>query len=185
MLYSVYVLTNTVNGKCYVGSCQDNIIRKRKSAHLTGTSNPLISDDLDKFDCQAFHFMVFRSGLTKFEARSIEKWLIQQVFHSHEPFGYNICPNGDGYGHAGENHYLYGKTRSPESIAKQSAATKGKRRSIATEFKKGHSPSHKTSIQKQDHIRYLYRNGIRASRMIASIVQVSKTTVLEYTKDLR
>ena len=66
---------------------------------------------------------------------------------------------------------------------KSGKALTGRKRSKETRKKISNAKS--LPRQKINHIQYLYKNGIRPMRVIASIVGVSKRTVQRYTKDLR
>lgn len=182
MLYSVYVLTNTVNGKCYVGSCYDRQVSKRRARHLRGATNRLVAADITKYGRERFEFKVICQGLFERDAKRIESQTIIRVA-SASSNGYNIRKDGQAGAPAGSsNPSKRQEVRDKLSKAKTGIKNPMKRADV----RKKHSESVKRagdrirlSDNKVDHIRYLYRIGIPV-RIIKSIVQVSDRTVYKY-----
>lgn len=208
MLYSVYVLRNTVNGMCYVGRTLDRYATQRRNQHLNSSSrNPYIPLDIAKFGHESFEFNIIHKGLFLKDADRIESQTVKRLDCMH-PNGYNCTDNGKStgricedsrrirseskkgennpmYGKKGHLHNRYGKTFSDNHRRKLSESHRGQRSSPETEFKPGHKPHNALSDSKIAHTRYLYQNGIRPARVIASIIQISTWSVNQHTRDLR
>ena len=122
----IYILTNTINGKEYVGL--DSNLPKRANAHLRGTSAvcPLIHRAIKKYGVDAFTFEIIRYPnvphqiLCWFERSHIAER------NSKSPNGYNLTDGGDG---------TLGWIPSAETRAKMSKANQGKMLSAETKAK--------------------------------------------------
>ena len=214
-LYSVYVLTNIVDGMCYVGSVVNknrhyksgsyNSVSNRRSQHLTGgATNKHVRAAVSKYGRDNFDFKVIYKGLLKRDAKRIEKQTIKRL-NCVYPLGYNITH--DGQYPSGDNHPMKrpenranmsnaqkSRPKSSEHRTNISAALKGRKHhkiagdnnpSKRPEVRAKQSEANRLPDEKRNHIRYLYKNSIRPLRVIASIVQVSRSTVKKYTQDLR
>lgn len=204
MLYSVYVLTNTVNGKCYVGSCYDRQVSKRRTRHLIGTTNRLVAADITEYGRERFEFKVICQGLFERDAKRIESQTIIKLA-SASPNGYNIRKDGQGGAPEGSTNPSkcqevrdkiskskignLNPMKRPEVRKKHSQSVKhaGDRTRMSKSMKGIKNPMfgkpahNRISDKKADHIRYLYQSGIPV-RIIVSIVQVSDVTVYKYIK---
>lgn len=94
-MYTVYVHTNKINGKKYVGitSCDVNV--RWKNGY--GYSDKLpIGRAIRKYGWDCFTHEIINSNVTEAEAKKTEISLIQQ-WHTTDPiYGYNITSGGDG-----------------------------------------------------------------------------------------
>lgn len=94
-IYTVYIHTNLVNGKKYVGitSCKPEVRWKKGY----GYSEKLpIGRAFRKYGWDAFSHEIVYEGLTELEAKEIEIRLISELNTQDPKFGYNICSGGDG-----------------------------------------------------------------------------------------
>jgi group I intron endonuclease len=124
----LYVITNRVTGKKYVG--QTSGLEHRIQAHISCREDSLLARAIKKHGLDAFE-LVFAT-LPEFADRALldelERRLIRH-FGTIHPAGYNILPGG----HRGEHHpetiekiraSKLGKPRSAETIAKMRASMK-------------------------------------------------------------
>ena len=144
--YAVYAITNTVNGKRYIGACKaDNYgISGRKACHLSGSKSgsPAIREDMKIYDRDVFDFEVLCHNMTAEEAHHLEKELIKDL-GCIEPNGYNRTTGGKRGGHPSQltvnrmvdNHKgMSGRKHTSETRRKMSESRK--RRSIMSDIPK-------------------------------------------------
>lgn len=119
----IYILTNTVNGKQYVG--KDSCLPSRINQHLRGqTPNcPAIHNAIKKYGNETFSVEIIQYPDISEEAlNAVEHWKIRQ-FHTLSPNGYNLTEGGEGVfnpsleirqkiseANKGKNHWMYGKS---------------------------------------------------------------------------
>ena len=201
MSYVVYSFRNTINGMEYIGSCAEKHKLARRNSHRGSQTNQYVVNAIVVFGKNNFEFEVLHCNMTKDQAEHLESIEIRHRNTVH-PNGYNATHNGRGGGVRGRKASV--KTRSkisasalrgkehpmhrPEVRQKVSSALKGKKLSAKHRAKLsmahiGNS-SRRLSPQKRMHIRYLWQNNL-SSTIIASIVQVNRTTVYNHTDDLR
>ena len=129
-LYTVYKITNLINGRYYIGKhiCRDI------DDNYFGSGKALLCA-LAKYGKENFvkEFLFF--AFDKDGMDWAEKELVVTSYD--DPASYNIKPGGEGGSGFGEANSFYGKTHSDETIEKIRAAHMGKRRSPNTEFKPG------------------------------------------------
>jgi hypothetical protein len=108
----VYVITNLINGKVYVGESLK--IHKRISEHKS-RKDRLISKAFKKYGIENFTIYIeYMPNFSKNDLWDLEEQLILK-FDSLSPKGYNICSRGDG---------PVGLKHSPESKLKMSESQK-------------------------------------------------------------
>ena len=137
---SIYKITNTVNGKAYIGQTIHDAVKGRINDHLNGKSqgNQLVKRAVEKYGRDAFTYEILYDGiipefLDMLEIEAIEK------FNTIAPHGYNLETGGNNAKTSsaetrrkmseatkGENHPMYGKSLSEETKRKMSKALKGK-----------------------------------------------------------
>ena len=159
----VYIATNSVNGKHYVGKTKHSL-EYRKSQHLKKSRamiiNGLFQRALAKYGAGVFVWRVLFESNDHNVLSSVE---IQEIasHQSREPNGYNLTDGGDGAPNLGVESRLkmrmakLGKKRSPDVTARIVAAITG--RVVApevgrhiSEAKKGKNftPEHRAALRK-------------------------------------
>lgn len=94
--YKVYVYTNKVNGKKYVGQTNKTLVRR---AHKDGSGYnmcPIFSKAIRKYGWDNFEPRVAFDNLTHEEANRIEKYLIKILRTQDRNYGYNMGDGGTG-----------------------------------------------------------------------------------------
>jgi group I intron endonuclease len=120
----IYLITNTVNGKQYVGQTTENL-RRRWGRHITTAIRGAewkLSRAIRKHGNQVFS-VVTVCKLPKETLNEVEQFLISELNTIND--GYNMVPGGYGCG-SGSDHPLYGKSVSTERREKISKALTGK-----------------------------------------------------------
>lgn len=143
--YIVYLRTNTVNGKQYVGQTNNLEQRDRQWRNLTTSyANNELTNDRQKYGLENFKTEILAIVETREEAWVLEEKYIKDKKTLY-PNGYNVTTGG-GKGYKfqeeiakkrapiGEKNYWFGKKFSDEHKQKISKANKGKKRS--EDFKK-------------------------------------------------
>lgn len=133
--YCVYIHTNKINGKKYVGQTIFGDHPKRRWRNGTGYNNSwYFNSAIEKYGWDNFDHEVIASNLTKEEADNFEKLLIAKLNTYDRNVGYNLTLGGDG----NPGHYVSEETRnkmrearlgiklSQETKDKIGAASKGR-----------------------------------------------------------
>ena len=155
---SIYKITNTVNGKSYIGKTIHDAEKRRIRYHFAGKGNGsrLIKDDIEKCGQDAFTYEILHDGiipefLDELEIEAIAK------FNTIAPHGYNLTTGGDGgshceearrknsealkgeknpmFGRTGEKSPHYGKRHTDETLQKMSKARIGRKHTDETRRK--------------------------------------------------
>ena len=120
----IYILTNNVNGKQYVG--KDSNMPKRAKRHLRGDAetSPAIHNAIKKHGRDVFSVQLIPYPNISHEALyAVEQWKIAQL-GSLSPNGYNLTDKGSGM--------AKGKAPTPETRDKLSVAQTGKKHTQET-----------------------------------------------------
>jgi group I intron endonuclease len=92
-MYSIYIITNTINAKQYIGITSD--LEKRWKRHRSANEGQLIHKAIRKYGIDAFVFTHIADAFDAESAKMIERILI--VEHNTKiPHGYNVTDGGDG-----------------------------------------------------------------------------------------
>jgi len=138
----LYIITNLVNGKQYVGSHSTNNLNDKYLG-----SGKLILKAVKKYGKDNFKREIIKKFNDISEARHLEVIYINK-FNTLVPFGYNLHPSGGSYkgsiNYRGKNHPLYGRKLSEEIKNKISKSEKGK--IISKETKRKISKANKNKI---------------------------------------
>ena len=101
----VYLITNTINGKRYVGQSQQIDIKRRWNKHKNISKTGLgkvLRDAYEEYGIDNFKFQIicicFNEDCDKYE----EEYIIK--FNTIVPNGYNITNGGEGGGFQGKTH---------------------------------------------------------------------------------
>ena len=148
----IYLRTNKINGKKYVGQ----VIKKRFKARQNRWKNlkypyagTIINNARKKYGIDAFDFEI----LKECKDEELNQWEMYYVdkLNTKSPNGYNMTDGGDGKSgcpiseetkkkmseaHKGEKSYMYGKHLSEETKKKLSKSHKGKKQSEETKKKR-------------------------------------------------
>jgi group I intron endonuclease len=139
MASGIYKITNTINGKCYIGSAVD--LDRREKDHFKASTNPPLRRAMKKYGKDKFTFEVLEECTIR-EMLSLEQLNIDlhRVVKGWENL-YNICEVAGsrlGAKHSeeskrlmsdalkGENHPFYGKQHTDETKQLMSSQRKGK-----------------------------------------------------------
>jgi group I intron endonuclease len=156
-MYAIYIITNTVNAKQYVGITKN--LSKRWAAHRSATTSSYLHKSIKKYGVEKFVFTHYADAFSKDAACDIERMLIVE-HNTKSPVGYNMTDGGDGIvklvpesrariGEANKNRSiesrqsmskkLTGTKLSEETKAKQRAKKIGSKRSEETKAKMSQS----------------------------------------------
>lgn len=131
-IISIYIITNILNGKEYIGIT--NNIKKRWSTHRSATQiKTAIHHAIKKHGKENFLFHHYADAFNWSHACEIEKMLIAEK-NTLSPNGYNLTKGGDGS--LGFSSHNKGKKWSEESKEKMRQAKLGKKDSEETRIKK-------------------------------------------------
>ena len=138
---SIYKITNTVNGKAYIGQTIHDAEKTRIQNHLTGNRNGsrLVRRAVEKYGKDAFTYEILYDGIIPEFLDPLEIEAIAK-FNTLAPHGYNLDTGGGGgktpseetrrkisEAKKGENHPMYGKPLPEETKRKISEAQKGEK----------------------------------------------------------
>ena len=134
---SIYKITNTVNGKAYIGKTTRDAVKTRIRDHLRGKGSQPVKDAIEKYGQDAFTYEILHDGIIPEFLDDLEKEVIAK-FNTMSPHGYNLTEGGDGgvpseevrkklsEANKGEKNHFYGKKHSPETRRKLSGIAKGR-----------------------------------------------------------
>ena len=90
---SIYKITNTVNGKAYIGKTTRDAKAKRINYHLNGHGSPLVSNAVKKYGKDAFAYEILHDGIIP---ELLDSYEIEEIakHNSVAPNGYNIEAGG-------------------------------------------------------------------------------------------
>lgn len=142
---SIYVITNTVNAKQYVGITKN--LKRRWSNHKgMNKSSPLLHNAIKKYGIDAFVFTHIADAFDWECAQDVERMLIAEK-NTKAPYGYNLTDGGDGtLGLPAPNK---GRPMSEEAKQKSRLARIGKK--TPEETKKKQSMALKGRKKSDDH----------------------------------
>jgi len=123
MRTAVYKITNSVNGKLYIGLSANPTKRWWEHRNRTKKTHTKLYNVFRKYGVEAFSFEVLHWCNSQEDARDLENLVVDvcEVVTK----GYNMCPGGGG-GIAGPDNPFYGKPLSPEVRAKMSIAAQNR-----------------------------------------------------------
>lgn len=90
ILKDIYVITNTINNKQYVGQSLNS--QKRFYQHCKESSDTLISRAIKKYGAENFTLEVLEEQIPNYNEREIY-WI--QKLNTQKPNGYNLTPGGE------------------------------------------------------------------------------------------
>lgn len=158
MTYAIYIITNIVNARQYVGIT--NNLKRRWSDHKRANGGQQIHSAIKKYGVDSFVFSHIADAFDLESAQAIERLLIAE-HNTKSPCGYNHTDGGDGVVNPSDETKekiaakQRGKKHTPETIAKMALAKTGKLstmkgktfsaeiRAKMSEARKGKVPSNK------------------------------------------
>ena len=127
-VFSIYIVTNSVNGKQYIGIT--NSLSKRWNKHKNAKGGaPALHASIKKYGLDSFVFTHYADAFDAESAKSIEIMLIAE-HNTLAPCGYNLTSGGDGTLEPTEDlrkrlsDSHKGKTQSEETKRKRSESLK-------------------------------------------------------------
>lgn len=138
MNYTVYLRTNTVNGKQYVGQTKDFDLREKQFKRINQRySNKILTEDRRKFGLDSFNVEILAEVETREEACKLEVKYIKEL-NTLYPNGYNVATGGEkdykfqadiakNRAKRGKECPSYGRKLSEETKRKISEGNKGKK----------------------------------------------------------
>lgn len=134
-LWKVYVHTNKINGKRYVGVTSRLKPEYRWNSGRGYRENTHFWSAIEKYGWDSFEHTILYAGLSEDEAKVIEKKLIAEWHTQDNAFGYNMTSGGDGtpnYSPSPETRAKLSEARrkenlSEETLKRRSAALKGRK----------------------------------------------------------
>lgn len=158
--YKVYVHTNKINNKKYVGiTKQDPKCRwKNGFGYYSKNNTSYLWKAIQKYGWDSFTHEIIEEGLLRSEANEKEKYYIKLYDSSNPSYGYNLTLGGDGFcgmprseetkkkiseslkgKYTKEKSYWYGKHIPKEAVEKQIKTKKEKQYHHTEEWKRNHS----------------------------------------------
>ena len=141
---SIYKITNTVNGKSYIGQTIQSI-EARFKAHLSGLSGTVLKHAIAKYGAEAFRCEPIHQDVPNENLDNLERKEIK-AHNTLAPNGYNLEAGGH------KNKIIHPETRKKIG-AKTAIAHKGMKRSSETRLKMSQwqqgrklSPEHRKNI---------------------------------------
>lgn len=120
---AVYKITNSLNGKIYIG--QTTRPERRFAEHTwKGSKSKILSAAIKNYGKESFCFEILCLCPDKAYANMVETKLIEA--HDTRRVGYNICVGGEGFG-SGEDHPVFGRVWSEEERKRHSDNMRGER----------------------------------------------------------
>ena len=139
----IYLATNRINGKVYVGKTLRNIPNRRSvhRAHAHGSSRSNRSyfhSAIRKYGIEAFEFRELQKAKDAQELSELERTWIERLRSNDSKFGYNLTAGGEGtpgFHHSEEtrekisaankgNRNTFGRKKSKEEIERQRVSAK-------------------------------------------------------------
>ena len=93
---SIYLIRNTLNGKCYIGKTTKDAIRIRIRDHIGGYGSLLIARAVEKHGKDAFTFEILHDGIINELLDTYEIEAIKRYNTFNRDNGYNLTHGGDG-----------------------------------------------------------------------------------------
>ena len=133
---SIYKITNTVNGKSYIGQTINDVEKTRVRRHLNGYGNEEFQTDIEEYGKDVFMYEILHDGIIPEFLDMLETEAIAK-HNTVAPHGYNLRSGGSGgspseetrrkisEAQKGEKAYWYGKKMSAEARRKMSESRKG------------------------------------------------------------
>ncbi|RKU21013.1 hypothetical protein C6499_22605 [Candidatus Poribacteria bacterium] len=166
----VYMITNDINSKAYIGICIHPPKKTRIKDHLSGRGSRLVAAAVKKYGKDAFTYEILEADVFDEFLPDLEVAYIAK-FNTVAPHGYNLNSGGN---HAipsentrrkmsevhksrksgaqkGEKHPFFGKTHTAATRRKMSKANKGRKHTAATRHKISETKKGKKLTERHRH----------------------------------
>jgi len=90
----VYLLTNTHNGKHYVGQTKFPVLSKRWCSSLSNSPNPHLANSIAKYGPEAFDRQILAYASSQEELDLLEQFYIALLRTTDRKYGYNLMAGG-------------------------------------------------------------------------------------------
>lgn len=131
----VYQITNKLNGMQYIGVSKDPNRRFiLHSSNAKKSAKSYIRDAIQKYGHSNFSLKVLLAGTRRY-CLEMEASIIK-AYKTVVPNGYNICGGGEGPTASlyGDKNPMFGKKKTPESVAKGASKISGELNYLAKEY---------------------------------------------------
>ena len=147
---SIYMITNTENGKAYIGKAMHDAKKNRIQKHFSGNGSQLVKQAVDKYGKDVFVIEILHDGiipelLDSYEIEAIAK------YNTVAPNGYNLTTGGSGT--SGRNTPLKQRRKMSEAAMGRKAPNLGIKHNAETRRKI--SKAHKGRKLSAEHRRKL------------------------------
>ncbi|RKU09567.1 hypothetical protein C6502_12800 [Candidatus Poribacteria bacterium] len=152
---SIYKITNTVNGKSYIGQTRHDVEKTRIRKHLNGSGNRLIKQAIAKYGQNAFTYEVLHDGIISEFLNTLEVEAIMK-FNTVAPHGYNLTTGGEsGSSHSDETRKKMSESRKGENNNNYGKPSPKRGKPLSEETKRSISESMKGRKRSEEHRRNL------------------------------
>ena len=129
-MHYAYKITNTLDGKVYIGQSNKELERWRQHKYLARQESPLqyVHRAIKKHGVNNFTYEVIATCRTQEDIDYVEELIISQYDSRNVERGYNVAPGGNHAWNAGlpaQEQPMYGRHHSDESKRKMSEAQLG------------------------------------------------------------
>ncbi len=92
----IYLVTNIINNKCYIGKTNNKNIRWSQHKSKSKNNNSYFYNAIRKYGTQSFSFEIIKECETEEDAYEYERVLIELFSLRNRKYGYNIIEGGSG-----------------------------------------------------------------------------------------
>lgn len=142
--WKVYLHTNLLNGKMYVGITSRDRVEQRWCNGRGYKSNPRFYSAIKKYGWNGFLHEVLFDGLSEEEAKSIEENVILLLNTQNKDYGYNLTSGGDGT--SGYHPSEQTRLKQSESRRRENLSSETRRLRSESLHKRRLSEEHKRKI---------------------------------------
>lgn len=93
-MHSIYMYTNTVNGKVYIGQTSTSLEQRAQKDGKNYRESPKFYNAIMKYGWDAFTPTIIDTAETQDDANELEILYISKYMSTDDAFGYNVSPGG-------------------------------------------------------------------------------------------
>lgn len=189
-MYCLYIHTNKINGKRYVGITGYSNPKRRWGVNgCKYDSSPRFLNAIKKYGWDNFEHEIRLTNLTKEEAKERERFYISLFRTTDDRFGYNISKGGESNDQgkkSGSPEYDRNRyANNPELRMKKKALAKAYYESHKEQKKEYSKEYRNTSQSKEQHRRYYQEHKSERSEYMKQYWQEHKDELKEHMKQYR